>query len=321
VSGRGSGWDIRMAGPGDMDAVRRLQALPMQGPIRLSLTTPLRGEDRVIIAYQGARLMGMGARRRAQHGWGGRPQWVGVLTSLRSECEVLPRRTVSEMYRQLRANPAGDEPPWELTAILEGNRPARRLLEAGLPGMPRYTPMHRLSTFTFRSLFSSATPSWEAPASELSMEAKAPVPERFRDIGGTAHGCRVERIPGRASVVSGYAPALARLRPVLDPVLRMLGRPGLPSPGTRLREAFVAEARWAPGDRRGLSGLLREIRSAAAGLGAEVVHWGLPSDHPDAPWLKEKSRAWETRSLVYAVHDADVPPPALPDFRPEVSRL
>jgi hypothetical protein len=306
-----SGWDIRMAGPDDMDAVRRLQALPMQGPIRLSLTTPLGGDDRIIIAYRDGRLMGMGARRRARHGWGGRPQWVGVLTALRSECEVLPRRTVAEMYRQLRAHPASDEPPWELTAILEGNRPARRLLEAGLPGLPRYTPVLHLSTFTFRSL----------PPSKSSGEAKTPMPEHGREIGGAELGCRVERVPGRASVVSGYAPALARLRPVLDPALRWLGRPGLPPPGTRLREAFVAAAHWAQGDRKGLSGLLREIRSAAAGLGAEVVHWGLPSDHPDAPWLKRELRAWETRSLVYAVHDADVPPPALPDFRPEVSRL
>ena len=293
-----------MAEAGDMEAVRRLQAIAMQGPIRLSLTTPLGGEDRIIIAYKNGRPMGMGARRRARHGWGGKPHWVGVLTSLRSECEVLPRRTVAEMYRQLRAHPASDEPPWELTAILEGNRPARRLLEAGLPGMPRYTPMDRLATFTFRSLSHSASS-----------------PGHFRDIGGADFGCRVLRIPGLASVVSGYSPPLARLRPVIDPVLRMLGRPGLPVPGTRLREAFVAEARWVPGDRKGLSVLVREIRSAAACLGADVAHWGLPADHPDAPWLKWKLRAWETRSIVYAVHDADAAPPALRDFRPEVSRL
>lgn len=310
-----------MAGAGDMDEVRRLQAIPMQGRIRLSLTTPLREDDRVIIAFKGGKLMGMGARKRAEHRWGGQPHWVGVLTSLRSECEVLPRRTVIEMYRQLRAQPAGDEPDWELTSILEGNRPARRLLEAGLPGMPRYTRVAGASTFTFTALPvpdrlpkavgpTAAVPA--APGSATSPGIKVIAP------GGS---CRVESLHGHRSVVAGYAPAFARIRPVLDPMLRMLGRPGLPKAGTELREAFVVDADWLPGRGPGLAAFVQVIRKAAGSLGADMVHWGLPSDHPDAPWLKRELRAWETRSIVYAVHNADVASPLLRDFRPEVSRL
>ena len=252
--------------------------------------------------------MGMGVRHRTRHRWNSQSQWVGVLSGLRSNCEVLPRRTVIEMYRQLRAYRAADEPQWDLTAILENNHPARRLLESGIPGMPRYTRVSRATTFTFKALHSSRFSSLPISSHPVSLEVSGNI-------------CKVERISGYRSIVSGYAPFLARLRPWVNPVLSMFDWPTLPKPATELQAAFVVDAEWIPKNHKVLADLIVEIRRSAAHMGADLIHWGIPSNHPDAAWLGSKLRAWETHSIVYAVHEPEIPPPVLVDFWPEVSRL
>jgi hypothetical protein len=130
---------------------------------------------------------------------------------------------------------------------------------------------------------------------------------------------RLEIQPLRTTRVVGYAPALSKVRPIADRILRALGRPGLPPPGTVLSEAFATEVEWR--GRSALGKLVDGIRHASGASGARLVHWGLPADHPDLPWLKARLRAWETRSVVYAVHDPRRPFLAPRDLRVEVARL
>ena len=211
-----------------------------------------------------------------------------------------------EMYRLLRSGSALDEPPWELTSILEENKPARRLLEAGLRGMPRYSPVAHMTTFTFRVAAKSGI---QRPDGNES------------DPGIADQASCVERIRERRLVITGYAPKLAWIRPMINPVLKLGGYPVLPKPGTVLRDAYVTDVDWQPRNRHELQILIRNIHCRAAELGAELAHWGLPTGHPDGAWLKSRLHAWETRSIVYAVHDPGIPSPRLHDFRPEVSRL
>ncbi len=300
-----SAWEIRFAQPNDMEAIRHLQAKPMQGAIRLSLIQSLRPTDLAVIAMRGDQLMGMGVRTRARHRWNSQVHWVGVLTGLRSACHLLPRRSVMEMYRLLRSIPAEGDPPWQLTAILEDNHAARRLLEAGLSGMPRYTPVARMLTYSFKAGVKKSRPNL---ATKMSVSA-------------ANCACLVECLEGRKTLVASYAPKLGLLRQGINPIFKLMGRPQLPAPGSELREAFVVDAEWKARDREALNAFIGEIRTAAAALGADLVHWGVPSEHPDAAWLKNHLRAWVTRSLVYAVHDPDLAPPQLIDCRPEVSRL
>ena len=49
------------------------------------------------------------------------------------------------MLRELQG---ADAVGFHLTAILARNETARRLLEAGLPGLPRYSPVAEIKTFT-----------------------------------------------------------------------------------------------------------------------------------------------------------------------------
>lgn len=297
-------WRVRLATTDDAEALDRLRAIPMAGAVRLSLVVPARTGDRVVVAERDGAVMAMGVRTRGDHAWDGIRRSVGVLTCMRSVCPVLPRRALVAMYDLLLSERSSEDPDWDLTSILEGNRPARRLLEAGLPGLPRYTPALRLSTLTFAS-------------ARIHARADGPHGGGLVEVPGAK--ARLEIQPLRTTRVVGYAPALSKVRPIADRILRALGRPGLPPPGTVLSEAFATEVEWR--GRSALGKLVDGIRHASGASGARLVHWGLPADHPDLPWLKARLRAWETRSVVYAVHDPRRPFLAPRDLRVEVARL
>lgn len=323
-----SGWDIRPALPEDIEALMRLQDRPMPGPIRLAIAREPGPSDRVVVACDGARLMGMGIRTREIHRWAARVRPVGALSGLRSACAVLPRRIVAEMFRQLRASRAADEPEWDLTAILESNRNARRLLEAGLPGLPRYSRLARLVTFTFAARLPLFRPppagsGAAGPAESAGTALYAPGAPRpaSQAVDMRGNRCRVEILPRRRTWVAGYAGALGLARPVLNPCLRLAGLPRLPAPGRPVPEAFVVEAEMTRPDAASLAPFLAAVRAEAGALGAAWVHWGMTLERARALGLLARARAWRTYSIAYAVHDAGSPPPPVPDFDPEIARL
>jgi len=302
-----SQWEVRLALPSDKDQILNLQSIPMMDSIQLSITYHIKPEDRVVLVLRDHKLMGMGVRSRSQHRWDNDSHWIRVLKSMRSASSFLPRHTLLEVYRLIRAAPAINDPTWELTSILEGNLLARRLLEAGLRGLPKYSPLVRMSTFTFKSNRRTSKPS--------------PGIGNVEVIESSEYRCRIERVQGRKTIICGYSPTLKFFRPMINPILKIRGVPALPPSGTELKEAFIVNSQWKPGDRKSLKALTSEIQEKAVNIGAEFIHWGIPSDHPDLFWLKSRLKAWETRSIVYAVHDLDINPPRLKNFWPEVSHL
>lgn len=298
----------------------RLQGKPMQGPIQVAITREPNLQDRVVVASNAGRLMGMGIRSREAHRWPEGTRIVGSLSGLRSDCAVLPRRIVAEMFRMLRASRRPDEPEWDLTAILESNRNARRLLEAGLPGLPRYSPIARLVTFTF-----SALPPGRAktPATAGSGSPSGPSDLQPRSLGVECQGnrCRLETFPGRRTWVAGYARGMGLLRPVLNPCLGIAGFPRLPDPGRPIPEAFVVAPELGRADARSLAAFIAALRQGAGTLGATWVHWGLRADRAEALGLMKRARAWKTFSIAYAVHDAGTRVPDMRGFEPEIARL
>jgi hypothetical protein len=329
-------WEIRSALPGDFEAMMRLQGKPMQGPIQVAITREPNLQDRVVVASNAGKLMGMGIRSRESHRWSAGTHIVGSLSGLRSDCAVLPRRIVAEMFRMLRAERRPDEPDWDITAILESNRNARRLLEAGLPGLPRYTPLARLVTFTFaarpRAIPPALVPPSAIPLSALSpsaglLDAQRPagrlsdLQPRSLAVECLGNRCRVEIFPGRRTWVAGYARGMGVLRPVLNPCLALAGFPRLPDPGRTVPEAFVVAPELVRTDARSLAAFIAALRLQAGTLGATWVHWGMTAEKAEGFGLLKRARAWKTFSLAYAVHDAGTRPPAVEDFEPEVARL
>lgn len=157
AAGPPAGPRLRAVGPGDDEAIRALlHRRPMAGAIRLALTrdpsfaaaAEAEGERHAccVVEDGGGRLLGFGSRsvRRVYHR--GRPVLVGYLAQLRADAGAFSRRFLKAGFDYLLAQRHDDEAAFDLTTIVADNRPARRLLERGLPGLPRYRPLAEIET-------------------------------------------------------------------------------------------------------------------------------------------------------------------------------
>ncbi|HET9552787.1 MAG TPA: hypothetical protein VFP50_07455, partial [Anaeromyxobacteraceae bacterium] len=146
------------ARPGDEPALRRLlRESPFAGAVSLSLerepdfqlAAAVEGDrhDVVVARAPDGRVEGL-ASRSVRTAWvNGRPARLGYLGQLRAGAGGRGRvRLLRHGFRLLDAARRPDELPFDLTSIVSDNLPARRLLEAGLPGFPTYRPLGELVT-------------------------------------------------------------------------------------------------------------------------------------------------------------------------------
>lgn len=307
----------------------------------------------VVMRDEDGGILALGARSVREVWWDGRPALLGYLEQLRFAPGRRPgRRTLAEGYARILELRRPDELPFHLTSILADNHPARRLLERGLPGLPTYVPVARLVTLVLRvprargpgTPEPGQTPDGR-PAPET-VEALAGLLERdarrvrlaprwsrralavlaagglgpWRPLvvrrGAHATGCAAVWDPSlwRQCVVSGYAPALSRLRPWVNPGLRLLGRPALPPPGTRLRLGYLSHL--AAEDAESACAVVGEARRTAAGLGLQLLALGLPVGSSWLAALRRRFRGRAYASVLYLV-TAPGDRPSLPSLRPE----
>jgi hypothetical protein len=127
-----------------------LRETPMGGAIRLTFEREPRFFDSVrregirhytICARDAGRIVAMASRTV----W---PTGVGYLHQLRiaPSHRHLTRQFLRIGFRMLRETHAPDEASFDVTTIVSDNHVARRVLEVGLPGLPRYTPVERILT-------------------------------------------------------------------------------------------------------------------------------------------------------------------------------
>ncbi len=150
----------RLAEPEDEADLRELlRAQPLPGWVSLAFTrepnyfagAALEGERHAVILARDRDtgcLAGMFSRGVRRVYLNGESRWLPYLGQLRVASAhrggYHRLRQGFELARQWLRAP--DELPFELTSILADNRAARRLLTAGLPGMPRYAPLGELVT-------------------------------------------------------------------------------------------------------------------------------------------------------------------------------
>jgi hypothetical protein len=141
----------------DDAAIRRLlRENPLRGAVTLTLerepgyfqgTALAGGEDQTIVAFERDRLLCMG-RCTIREAWlNGRAQRVAYLAELRLDAAAQGRvdilRGGYRFFHELqRASPAD----FTFTSIATDNTRARRFLERGLPGLPRYEFLGGLTT-------------------------------------------------------------------------------------------------------------------------------------------------------------------------------
>jgi hypothetical protein len=98
------------------------------------------GREWAVLSEEAGDIVGMYSAAMRRVHVSGRPELLGYLGGLRVRGRHRHRiRHLRAGYASIRSlAPAQGTLPWWFTVIAEGNAPARRLLEAGLPGLPPY---------------------------------------------------------------------------------------------------------------------------------------------------------------------------------------
>ena len=269
-----------------------------------------------------AGIVCMGTRSVRRVWFNGRTHRVGYLGALRTLPGARGIKRLAAGYRLLETTRRPDELPFDLTSIAADNVAARRLLERGLPMLPRYRALCDYHTLLIPVGPRRAPPDprVEAGHPELYGEIAeclvrnlrryqlAPVwterdlrcPERSRDLSagdfvvirehGRVVACAAswDQRRFKQAVVRGYAPMLGRVRPLLNLYLGLRGRPRLPAIGSRVPVACISHFAFEP-DRPDLgTALVRALRGRMAGRGIRLLAIGFAAGHPLADTLRQE---------------------------------
>jgi hypothetical protein len=340
---------VEPATPEDEPELRRLlRDNPMDGEIRVSLerepnaflAAAVEGEPHhTIVAREiaGGGIVGMGSRSVWNAFVNGEPRRLGYLSQLRVDRAFRgQKRLLIAGYDLIRSFRAPGEAPFDVTSIVADNEVARRLLGAGLPGLPAYREIEPFATLVLpagRPRRAGGDVRVERGSRERMAEVAdclernrrryqfAPCftaedllsPERSRGLapedfylalaGNQVAGCLSlwNQSGFKQVVVRGYGRRLARFRPWINRLSPVLGTPRLPDPGQVLPHSWLSHVA-VDGDDPGIFQALVEAAHAdASARGDAYVVLGLAARHPWMPWVRSRFRAREYRSVLYTV--------------------
>ena len=284
------------------------------------------------------RVVGTGARVVRRVWLGGRTVRVGFLTRLRLAPGACTRGRLAAGYDWIEATRRPDETSFDLTTIVSDNQPARRLLERGVRGLPEYTQVAALETLVCATSARGAragrgarpasrddaaaiaaflgavhggrpfAPAWTA--ADFAPDCVAPsghgpaasdfvVVEDARGI--VAVGAVRDLRREESLVVTGYAPWLGALRPVVNVGRAVVGRPRLPTPGAELAVGHVSSFAVRGDDPDVAATLLGALRARARERGLDLLAITLAEKHPLLPSLRARAKARSYVSTLYAV--------------------
>ncbi len=266
--------------------------------------------------------------------------WLGQLRidpAFRNRPHLI--RTGFDAVRRL-LHDAG-ETPFYLASIIADNHVARRILEASLPGLPRFRPLFRyqvaaIPTRSFRRRFPSGirtarpgdmpailafindhnrhrdfaprlVPGIEPDASGTFWAGLSPGHFLMHETGGILDGVAAiwDQRAMRSIVVTGYNKPLAMLRPGINAASALLGGPRLPPPGAAIGQVYLTLA-TVRGDNEGVwRDLVRAARLAARSMGADLLVAGFTENQPAAASIMDRFRHRRYDSIIYGVHWPD----------------
>lgn len=296
-----------------------------------------------VIGRDGAgRLAGMASRWVVPGFWQGQPARIGWVGHLRLDKSFRHRPKVLlggfEAFRAALHDPA--ETPWYLATVVEGNLPAKRLLEAGLPGFPQFTKLMPYHTLAFRTAKRQAPESTRQagpedaaalarfladahrtrPLAPVLTEGDLRDPSAFSGLrlsdfviceeAGKITGAAAvwDQRPYRGWAVTDYRPPLRQLRAAVNIAAPVTGLPHLPRPGAMLAHGSLAFFTATHSTARPL---IAAAQSLAADKGLSVVSVGLMADDPLLPVLNRlRHRRYD--AALYGVTWLDgerLPPP------------
>ena len=325
----------------DAQIRRLLRANPMAGRISISLErepnyfadTDLFGESKVtIVAREHDKIICTGncsIRRRCVNG---ETRTVGYLGGLRLDARQCGRfdtlRRGYEFFRELQADAPAD---FYFTSIASENVRAKKFLERGLPGMPRYEflgefvtlllPTHRASAAqgaklnpfqtdgefllnlnTYNQEFQFA-PCW-TPREIDGLNQIGLGQGDFYSLTGTNNTLAAAIWDQRCfkqTVIRGYHPSLGRLRPAHNFFAGIFGRPKLPAVGTTLAGGFVSHLMASANCPDMLCQLISGLCRRAADRGLEFLTLGFAAKDPRLEPIRRRFRPRQYYSRIYVV--------------------
>ncbi|MCI0743771.1 MAG: hypothetical protein L0Y58_00045 [Verrucomicrobia subdivision 3 bacterium] len=333
----------------DADIRHLLRNNPMAGKIELSLEREpsffadanLPGEEKqTIIAREDNRVVCVGTCSVRSRFVAAEPRRVGYLGGLRLDRSVAGRfdilRRGYEFFRALQAaNPAD----LYFTSIAADNERARKFLERGLPGMPRYDflaefvtlllsvePVPRSKTnqkFSFGG--GAGAPSLDEICEVLNKEGRhdelAPCwsveqLSALELLGLSQNDFQVarngEQIVACAAlwdqrkfkqtVVRGYAPWLSRWRAAINLMASIAHQPRWPVPGRALAHAFVSHLAMPANEPDALTAMVSAVSAVARRRKIELLTLGFAANDPRLATVRAHFPHREYRSRIYLVH-------------------
>ena len=361
---RRGGASIRfaLATAADDAPIRRLlRENPLRGAITVSFerepeyfrgSTLAGGSERTVVAFEDDRLVCMG-RCTVRPCWlNGEIRRVGYLGELRLDVRARRRtRLLRGGYEFFHATQRSAPADFYFTSIAADNARARRVLERGIPGLPRYDFLAELTTLLIptsrcrrHGALEPAAPAeisdflnicgqrvhlaavWGADRLAL-LTRQDLLPELFlvHRRGGTivAGGAIWDQRGFRQTVVRGYAPALRFARPLLNAFAGIAGGPKLPPRGAVVAHAFLSPFAVEAVNDSELRDVVDEFGWAAAQRGIEFLITSFPSDHPHVNTLRRMywCRAYVTRLYRVTWPGDNIVTPDTRPFMPDVAFL
>lgn len=282
------------------------------------------GRDWAVIARQDGEVVGMYSCSEQPVHLNGAQCELGYLGSLRVRPAFRNRlRILREGYASVRAVSPPRQPECWYTAIASENFGARRLLEAGLRGMPRYWPCNDLVTLALPRSRGRHYALWRPVGPEelvavckfhnaqarqfqfspiLSPEIAVATGARFiatwRDNEPVACAALWNQQAYKQFVMHGYKRPLGTVRPAYNALARLLRRVELPSVGQRLDHSHLAFLAVCPRFGPDPFSLVGEALALST---TTVLTLALHGEHPWLGPLVRRYRPAQYRTGVYAV--------------------
>ena len=283
-------------------------------------------------------LIASGGRFELETYINGNRQRIGYFGELRAQGGLKARRKLLlGSYRKMREFHEAGDVSFYLTTIIEDNHRARRLLEAGLGDMPAYQPLETMVTFTIptrlgarrrqpsfriargndRQLARIATklaengaryqfhPVWSEETLRSVYRCRDLAPDDFLlcPDGDDIRSCLAlwDQRAFKQTVIRGYSPRLGRVRPLLNIVAPLIGRPRLPSPGAKLESAFLSHVAVNEDDEESLIALVAAGCERAAKKDIDYVMISFAARNPLANVIRKRFTSHEYVSVIYVV--------------------
>lgn len=268
----------------------------------------------------------------------GAPRRIGYFGELRATGGLRARRRLLlGAYGKMREYHEAGNVQFYLTTIIEDNHRARRLLEAGLGDMPTYRPLEKMVTFTIPTRAGARRLRRSHPVRPAIADQRSAIvehlaahgrryqfqpvwtletlasPTRCRGLATedfaiwpSQDGIRAcialwDQRAYKQTVIRGYAPKLARARPLLNVVAPLAGRPRLPAPGARLESAFLSHLAVDEDDGEALVALIAAGCRNAARRGIDYAMLSLADRHPLASLVRRRFPCHDYVSMIYLV--------------------